>query len=162
MISKAHHAGLAYCLPAGEPGRHTDSHRTLDSRPWKLWELGSDLDFIPILHSSKATIGHMYFSVSKLNSSFFQAFLFYMFFEVDEEHPRNLKARSGVTNLETVRVSSIEKHKDQEMCPKVSYPLPEELMAEIEWPKHTREQPATSWVISHDMLTPPFGFTGDN
>lgn len=105
----------------------------LDSRPWKLWELGSDLDFIPSLHSSKAAIGHMYFSVSKLNSSFFQAFLFYiMFFEVDEENPRNRKARSGVMNLETGRISSIEKHKDQDMCSRVSHPLSEGLMAEIE------------------------------
>lgn len=90
MISKAYHAGLAYCLPVGEPGRHTHSHCILDSRPWKLWELGSNLDLIPHLRSFKAAIGHMYFSVSKLNSSLFQAFLFYvMFLEVNEENPRN-------------------------------------------------------------------------
>lgn len=55
-----------------------------------------------------------------------------MFFEVDEENSRNRKARSGVMNLETGRVSSIEKHKDQDMCPRVSHPLSEGLMADIE------------------------------
>lgn len=75
----------------------------------------------------------MHFSVSKLKSSFFQAFLFYiMFFEVDEENSRNRKAGSGVMNLETGRVSSIEKHKDQDMCPRVSHPLSEGLIADIE------------------------------
>lgn len=50
------------------------------------------------------------------------------------------------------RVSSTEKHKDQGMCPLISHILAEGLMAEIEWTKHFRKQPAASWVISREVL----------
>ena len=72
------------------------------------------IDFISSLLPSKDAAEHICLTVSKLNLSLFQSFLFYiMFFEVDEGKPRNQKAESGVTDLGEGRRSSVEKQEDE-------------------------------------------------